>query len=54
MGTTCSIADPAKLGLTVRATDMLLGWDANSLRFLNYFRAADKLCAAEAEKTAKK
>ena len=29
MGATCSITDPAKLGLTVRAADMLLGRDEN-------------------------
>jgi 5-methyltetrahydrofolate--homocysteine methyltransferase len=48
MGATCSITDPAKLGMTVRATDLLLGRDDNSLRYLKYFRAADKLRAAEA------
>jgi 5-methyltetrahydrofolate--homocysteine methyltransferase len=50
MGATCSITDPAKLGMTVRAADMLLGRDENSLRYLKYFRAAEKLRAAEAEK----
>jgi len=54
MGATCSITDPAKLGLTVRATDMLLGRDENSMRYLKYFRAAEKLRAAEAEKVAEK
>ncbi len=54
MGATCSITDPAKLGMTVRATDMLLGRDDNSLRYLKYFRAAEKLRAAEAEKAAEK
>jgi 5-methyltetrahydrofolate--homocysteine methyltransferase len=49
MGATCSITDPAKLGLTVRAADLLLGRDANSLRYLKYFRAAEKLRLAEAE-----
>jgi 5-methyltetrahydrofolate--homocysteine methyltransferase len=52
MGATCSITDPAKLGMTVRAADMLLGRDENSLRYLKYFRAAEKLRAAEAEKVA--
>ena len=52
MGATCSITDPAKLGLTVRAADLLLGRDANSLRYLKYFRAVEKLHAAEAEKAA--
>jgi len=54
MGATCSITDPAKLGMTVRATDMLLGRDDNSLRYLKYFRAAEKLRTAEAEKIVEK
>ncbi|MGD0535962.1 MAG: dihydropteroate synthase [Methanoregula sp.] len=52
MGATCSITDPAKLGLTVRATDLLLGRDDNSMGYLKYFRAAEKLRALEAEKPA--
>jgi len=51
-GATCSITDPAKLGSTVKAADMLLGRDENSMRYLKYFRAAEKLRAAEAEKIA--
>ncbi len=51
LGATCSITDPAKLGATVKAADMLLGRDDNSMRYLKYFRAAEKLRAAEAEKT---
>ena len=50
MGATCSITDPAKLGTTVKAADLLLGRDENSLRYLKYFRAAEKMRAAEAEK----
>jgi 5-methyltetrahydrofolate--homocysteine methyltransferase len=50
LGATCSITDPAKLGATVNAADMLLGRDENSMRYLKYFRAAEKLRAAEAEK----
>ena len=46
-GATCSITDPAKLGQTVRAADLLLGRDPNSMRYLKYFRAAEKLRAAE-------
>jgi 5-methyltetrahydrofolate--homocysteine methyltransferase len=49
-GATCSITDPAKLGQTVRAADLLLGRDPNSMRYLKYFRAAEKLREAEAEK----
>jgi len=52
MGATCSITDPAKLGPIVKAADLLLGRDENSMRYLKYFRAAEKLRALEAEKTA--
>lgn len=48
MGTTCSITDPIKLGSAIRATDLLLGRDANSMRYLKYFRATEKLREAEA------
>ena len=51
MGATCSITDPAKLGTIIKATDMLLGRDDNSIRYLKYFRNAEKLRALEAEKT---
>jgi hypothetical protein len=54
MGATCSITDPAKLGTTVKAADMLLGRDENSMRYLKYFRTAEKLRLAEAEKAAEK
>ena len=54
MGATCSITDPAKLGMTVRAADMLLGRDDNSLRFLKYFRTAEKLRSAETGKGTEK
>jgi 5-methyltetrahydrofolate--homocysteine methyltransferase len=50
-GATCSITDPAKLGATIKAADLLLGRDDNSMRYLKYFRIAEKLRAAEAEKT---
>jgi 5-methyltetrahydrofolate--homocysteine methyltransferase len=50
LGATCSITDPSKLGTTVKAADMLLGRDENSMRYLKYFRAAEKLRAAELEK----
>jgi 5-methyltetrahydrofolate--homocysteine methyltransferase len=50
-GATCSITDPAKLGQTVRAADLLLGRDPNSMRYLKYFRAAEKLREAEAAKS---
>jgi 5-methyltetrahydrofolate--homocysteine methyltransferase len=51
LGATCSITDPSKMGSTIKAADMLLGRDDNSMRYLRYFRAAEKLRAAEAEKT---
>jgi 5-methyltetrahydrofolate--homocysteine methyltransferase len=50
LGATCSITDPAKLGATIKAADMLLGRDDNSIRYLKYFRTAEKLRATEAEK----
>jgi 5-methyltetrahydrofolate--homocysteine methyltransferase len=50
LGATCSITDPAKLGMTVRAADLLVGRDENSMRYLKYFRNSEKLKAAEAEK----
>lgn len=47
-GATCSITDPIKLGSTIKANDLLMGRDANSMRYLKYFRATDKLRQAEA------
>lgn len=47
-GATCSITDPIKLGSAIRATDLLLGKDSNSMRYLKYFRATEKLREAEA------
>jgi len=52
LGATCSITDPAKLGSIVKASDLLLGRDENSMRYLKYYRAAEKLRLAEAEKAA--
>jgi len=51
MGATCSITDPMKLGATVKAADLLLGRDENSLRYIKYFRAAEKLREQEQAKT---
>lgn len=48
VGATCSITDPIKLGSAIRATDLLLGRDNNSMRYLKYFRATEKLREAEA------
>jgi 5-methyltetrahydrofolate--homocysteine methyltransferase len=47
-GVTCSITDPIKLGSSIRAIDLLLGRDANSMRYLKYFRATEKLREQEA------
>ncbi len=47
-GATCSITDPIKLGSAIRATDLLMGKDSNSMRYLKYFRATEKLKEAEA------
>ena len=47
-GVTCSITDPIKLGSPIRATDLLLGKDANSMRYLKYFRGTEKLREQEA------
>jgi 5-methyltetrahydrofolate--homocysteine methyltransferase len=50
LGATCSITDPTKLGATIKAADLLLGRDENSLRYIKYFRASEKLREAEAAK----
>jgi len=48
-GVTASITDPIKLGRSIKAIDLLLGKDPNSMRYLKYFRATEKLRAQEAE-----
>ena len=47
-GVTTAITDPIKLGSTIKAIDLLLGKDANSMRYLKYFRATEKLREQEA------
>ena len=47
-GVTTSITDPVKLGNSIKAIDLLLGRDSNSIRYLKYFRAMEKLKAEEA------
>ncbi|MEW6085819.1 MAG: dihydropteroate synthase [Chloroflexota bacterium] len=47
-GVTCSITDAIKLGNSIKAIDLLLGKDPNSIRYLKYFRAMEKLRAEEA------
>ncbi len=41
-GATCAITDPIKLGQTVRAADLMLGKDDFAMRYIKYFRAAEK------------
>jgi 5-methyltetrahydrofolate--homocysteine methyltransferase len=47
-GVTAAITDPIKLGSSIKAIDLLLGRDANSMRYLKYFRATEKLREQEA------
>jgi 5-methyltetrahydrofolate--homocysteine methyltransferase len=47
-GVTTAITDPIKLGNSIKAIDLLLGKDANSIRYLKYFRATEKLREQEA------
>ncbi|MBK9007242.1 MAG: dihydropteroate synthase [Anaerolineae bacterium] len=49
-GVTTSITDPIKLGNSIKAIDLLLGKDANSMRYLKYFRATEKLREEEGKK----
>ncbi|HVF26000.1 MAG TPA: dihydropteroate synthase [Anaerolineales bacterium] len=49
-GVTTSITDPIKLGNSIKAIDLLLGRDSNSIRYLKYFRATEKLRSEEAVK----
>lgn len=49
LGATCSITDPIKLGQSVKAVDLLLGRDENSMRYLKYFRSCEALRLKEAE-----
>ncbi len=51
-GATCSITDPMKLGSTVRASDLLLGRDDFSMRYIKYFRNAEKLREQERQAVA--
>jgi 5-methyltetrahydrofolate--homocysteine methyltransferase len=48
-GATCSITDPIKLGSTVRASDLLLGRDGFSMRYIKYFRNAEALREKESQ-----
>ena len=46
-GITTAITDPIKLGNSIKAIDLLLGRDGNSIRYLKYFRATEKLKVEE-------
>jgi 5-methyltetrahydrofolate--homocysteine methyltransferase len=49
-GATCAITDPVKLGAAIRASDLLLGRDDYSMRYIKYFRATEALKAKETDK----
>lgn len=42
-GATCAITDPSKYGPAVKASELLLGSDENSMRYLKYYRIIEKL-----------
>ncbi len=42
-GATCAITDPVKLGAAIRASDLLLGRDDYSMRYIKYFRVTEAL-----------
>jgi len=49
-GATCAITDPMKLTGIIRATDMLLGRDEFSVRFIRYFRQSQAMLEKEQTK----
>jgi 5-methyltetrahydrofolate--homocysteine methyltransferase len=49
-GATCAITDPVKLGAAIRASDLLLGRDDYSMRYIKYFRATEALKEKESAK----
>ena len=42
-GATCSITDPIKLGQSICAADLMLGRDDYAMRYIKYYRVAEKL-----------
>jgi 5-methyltetrahydrofolate--homocysteine methyltransferase len=46
-GATCAITDPMKLTGIIRATDLLLGRDEFSVRFIRYFRQSQAMLVKE-------
>jgi 5-methyltetrahydrofolate--homocysteine methyltransferase len=51
-GATCSITDPMTLGSAGRASDLVLGRDDFSMRYIKYFRNAEKLREQESQAVA--
>lgn len=51
-GATCAITDPTKLGSIAHATDLLLGRDEHAMRYIKYYRNAEKLRQQESAKSA--
>jgi 5-methyltetrahydrofolate--homocysteine methyltransferase len=49
-GATCAITDPMKLTGIIRATDLLLGRDEFSVRFIRYFRQSQAMLEKEQTK----
>jgi 5-methyltetrahydrofolate--homocysteine methyltransferase len=49
-GATCAITDAVKLGVTIRATDLLLGKDDYAMRYIKYFRTTEALRKKETSK----
>jgi 5-methyltetrahydrofolate--homocysteine methyltransferase len=49
-GATCAITDSAKLGATIRASDLLIGKDDFAMRYIKYFRSTEALREKEAAK----
>jgi len=48
-GATCSITDPVKLGMTIRASDLLVGRDDYAMKFIKYFRNTESLREKESQ-----
>ena len=51
-GATCSITDPVKLGMTIRASDLLVGRDDYAMKFIKYFRGTENLHQKESQSAA--
>jgi 5-methyltetrahydrofolate--homocysteine methyltransferase len=49
-GVTCSITDPLKMAGVIRAIDLLLGKDEDSIRYMKYFRQQQALLAQNIKK----